>query len=120
MSTDGPAGADAVASPARAGWNRLFQGSRRRARGLMLPVALTSFVTGITEPVEYSFLFASRGAVRDAPAADGGLDDYEWGLGVRDGFSFSAGLVDCVVHWNRRPSRGRSSRSVRVPRSSPA
>ena len=32
---------------------------RKEVGGLMLSVALTSFVTGITEPIEYSFLFVA-------------------------------------------------------------
>ena len=68
---------------------------------MMLSVGLTSFVTGITEPIEYSFLFVAPAAVRDPRAAhrrvDGG-DAGRWAC--KDGFSFSAGLIDYVINWS--------------------
>ncbi|GAA2421744.1 hypothetical protein GCM10010255_73190 [Streptomyces coeruleofuscus] len=40
MSADSPVVAEAAASPARARWNRLFQGLRKMGRKLQLPIAV--------------------------------------------------------------------------------
>ncbi|WP_329217766.1 PTS transporter subunit EIIC [Streptomyces sp. NBC_01485] len=74
----------------------------RRAEigGLMLSVALTSFVTGITEPIEYSFLFVAPALYAVHAVLTGASMAVTWALGVHDGFSFSAGLIDYVINWN--------------------
>ncbi|MFJ5773605.1 PTS transporter subunit EIIC [Streptomyces sp. NPDC093094] len=73
---------------------------RKEVGGLMLSVALTSFVTGITEPIEYSFLFIAPGLYAVHALLTGVSMAVSWGLGVHDGFSFSAGLIDYVINWN--------------------
>jgi PTS system N-acetylglucosamine-specific IIC component len=66
----------------------------------MLSVALTSLVTGITEPIEYSFLFIAPALYAIHALLTGVSMAVTWGLGVHDGFSFSAGLIDYVINWN--------------------
>ncbi|MEU9990274.1 PTS transporter subunit EIIC [Streptomyces sp. NPDC048045] len=73
---------------------------RKEVGGLMLSVALTSFVTGITEPLEYSFLFIAPLLYAVHAVLTGVSMAVTWGLGVHDGFSFSAGLIDYVINWN--------------------
>lgn len=73
---------------------------RKEVGGLMLSVALTSFVTGITEPIEYSFLFIAPLLYAVHAVLTGVSMAATWGLGVHDGFSFSAGLIDYVINWN--------------------
>ncbi|MGW7168209.1 PTS transporter subunit EIIC [Streptomyces sp. NPDC054884] len=73
---------------------------RKEVGGLMLSVALTSFVTGITEPIEYSFLFVAPLLYAVHAVLTGVSMAVTWGLGVHDGFSFSAGLIDYVINWN--------------------
>jgi N-acetylglucosamine PTS system EIICBA or EIICB component len=73
---------------------------RKEVGGLMLSVALTSFVTGITEPIEYSFLFVAPLLYVVHALLTGVSMAVTWGLGVHDGFSFSAGLIDYVINWN--------------------
>ena len=73
---------------------------RKEIGGLMLSVALTSFVTGITEPIEYSFLFVAPALYAVHALLTGVSMAVTWGLGVHDGFSFSAGLIDYVINWN--------------------
>ncbi|MGW5278679.1 PTS transporter subunit EIIC [Streptomyces collinus] len=73
---------------------------RKEVGGLMLSVALTSFVTGITEPLEYSFLFIAPLLYVAHALLTGASMAVTWGLGVHDGFSFSAGLIDYVINWN--------------------
>ncbi|MFF8903407.1 PTS transporter subunit EIIC [Streptomyces olivaceoviridis] len=73
---------------------------RKEVGGLMLSVALTSFVTGITEPLEYAFLFIAPGLYAVHALLTGASMAVTWALGVHDGFSFSAGLIDYVINWN--------------------
>ncbi|MFE5185232.1 PTS transporter subunit EIIC [Streptomyces sp. NPDC056628] len=73
---------------------------RKEVGGLMLSVALTSFVTGITEPIEYSFLFVAPLLYAVHAVLTGVSMGVTWALGVHDGFSFSAGLIDYVINWN--------------------
>ncbi|MET9696053.1 PTS transporter subunit EIIC [Streptomyces sp. NPDC006529] len=73
---------------------------RKQVGGLMLSVALTSFVTGITEPLEYSFLFIAPALYAVHAVLTGVSMAVTWALGVHDGFSFSAGLIDYVINWS--------------------
>ncbi|MFD7547335.1 PTS transporter subunit EIIC [Streptomyces sp. NPDC059578] len=73
---------------------------RKIVGGLMLSVALTSFVTGITEPIEYSFLFVAPLLYAIHAVLTGVSMAVSWALGVKDGFSFSAGLIDYVINWS--------------------
>ncbi|MCX4693128.1 PTS transporter subunit EIIC [Streptomyces sp. NBC_01408] len=73
---------------------------RKEVGGLMLSVALTSFVTGITEPLEYSFLFVAPALYVVHAVLTGVSMAVTWALGVHDGFSFSAGLIDYVINWS--------------------
>ncbi|MFK0017815.1 PTS transporter subunit EIIC [Streptomyces sp. NPDC090798] len=73
---------------------------RKEIGGLMLSVALTSFVTGITEPLEYSFLFVAPVLYAIHALLTGVSMAVTWGLGVHDGFTFSAGLIDYVINWH--------------------
>ncbi|MEU4094007.1 PTS transporter subunit EIIC [Streptomyces sp. NPDC026673] len=73
---------------------------RKEVGGLMLSVALTSFVTGITEPIEYSFMFIAPALYAVHAVLTGVSMAVTWALGVHDGFSFSAGLIDYVINWH--------------------
>ncbi|MER5772282.1 PTS transporter subunit EIIC [Streptomyces sp. NPDC001985] len=73
---------------------------RKEVGGLMLSVGLTSFVTGITEPIEYSFLFVAPALYAIHAVLTGVSMAVTWALGVKDGFSFSAGLIDYVINWS--------------------
>ncbi|MHC0433956.1 PTS transporter subunit EIIC [Streptomyces sp. O3] len=73
---------------------------RHEVGGMMLSVALTSFVTGITEPIEYSFLFIAPALYAVHAVLTGVSMAVTWALGVHDGFSFSAGLIDYVINWS--------------------
>lgn len=73
---------------------------RKRVGGLMFSVALTSFVTGVTEPLEFSFMFAAPLLYGAHAVLTGVSMAVTWALGVHAGFSFSAGLIDYVVNWH--------------------
>ncbi|GAA4999575.1 PTS transporter subunit EIIC [Kitasatospora paranensis] len=72
---------------------------RKEIYGLMTSVALTSFVTGITEPIEYSFAYIAPALFALHALLTGASMAVTWGLGVHDGFSFSAGLIDYGLNW---------------------
>src|SRR3984957_16704482 len=73
---------------------------RAAVAGLLLSLGLTSFLTGVTEPVEFTFMFLAP--VLYAPHAIAtGLAMVVMNLfGVRLGFSFSAGLFDYVLNFS--------------------
>ncbi|MBT2395568.1 PTS transporter subunit EIIC [Streptomyces sp. ISL-100] len=73
---------------------------RKAVSGMMLSVGLTSLVTGITEPIEYSFLFIAPLLYVIHALLTGVSMAVTWELGVKDGFSFSAGLIDYVINWS--------------------
>lgn len=72
---------------------------RKEVSGMMLSIGLTSLITGITEPIEYSFLFIAPLLFAIHAVLTGVSMAVTWGLGVHDGFSFSAGLIDYVINW---------------------
>ncbi|WP_299528140.1 PTS transporter subunit EIIC [uncultured Streptomyces sp.] len=73
---------------------------RKEVSGLMLSVALTSFVTGVTEPLEFSFMFVAPLLYGVHAVLTGISMGVTWAFGVHAGFSFSAGLIDYVVNWH--------------------
>ncbi|MER6999890.1 PTS transporter subunit EIIC [Streptomyces sp. NPDC000410] len=73
---------------------------RKRVAGLMVSVALTSFVTGVTEPLEFAFMFAAPLLYGVHALLTGASMAITWALGVHAGFSFSAGLIDYLVNWH--------------------
>ncbi|KOG59175.1 MULTISPECIES: PTS transporter subunit EIIC [Streptomyces] len=73
---------------------------RKAVLGMMVSLALTSFVTGVTEPIEFSFMFVAPllyvlHAVLTAVSMA-----VTWGLGAHAGFNFSAGLIDYALNWH--------------------
>jgi len=72
---------------------------RKEIYGLMTSVALTSFVTGVTEPIEYSFAYIAPALFAVHAVLTGVSMAVTWALGVHAGFTFSAGLIDYVINW---------------------
>ncbi|MEV8566647.1 PTS transporter subunit EIIC [Streptomyces sp. NPDC051322] len=73
---------------------------RKEITGLMISVALTSFVTGVTEPLEFSFMFVAPLLYGIHALLTGASMAITWSLGAHVGFSFSAGLIDYVINWH--------------------
>lgn len=77
------------------------KGRRPEVAGLLVSLVLTAFLTGITEPLEYTFMFL-------APALYA-LHAFLTGLalaacelvGYKAGFTFSAGAIDLVLSWGK-------------------
>jgi PTS system N-acetylglucosamine-specific IIC component len=73
---------------------------RAGVAGLLLSLGLTSFLTGVTEPVEFTFMFLAPVLYVLHAIATGLAMVLMNLLGVRLGFSFSAGLFDYVLNFS--------------------
>lgn len=78
-------------------WHRARPENRKVVGGVMISAALTSFVTGITEPIEFSFLFVAPFLylIHAALCSIGFMVCIA--LGLKHGMTFSHGLIDFVV-----------------------
>lgn len=67
---------------------------------MFIGLALTSFLTGITEPIEFSFMFIAP-LLYGVHAILTGVSMWVTSLlGIRDGFTFSAGALDFALNFN--------------------
>ncbi|MBR9930324.1 PTS transporter subunit EIIC [Enterococcus sp. 079] len=71
--------------------------NRKKNGGLYFGRALTSFLTGITEPVEYMFLFVAPWLYVIHAFLDGLSFYFADILNIRVGNSFSGGLIDFLL-----------------------
>ncbi|HJU69051.1 MAG TPA: PTS glucose transporter subunit IIBC [Gemmatimonadaceae bacterium] len=78
-------------------WHTARPENRKRIGGIMISAALTSFLTGITEPIEFAFLFVAPVlyAIHAVLAAVAYFLCVE--LGIRHSTTFSHGLIDYIV-----------------------
>src|SRR5450432_1110513 len=74
---------------------------RLAAGGLLLSMALTSFLTGVTEPIEFTFMFLAPGLFALHAVLTGLAMVTMDLLGIRLGFGFSAGLFDYALNFNK-------------------
>ena len=72
---------------------------RKAVGGLLLSVALTSLLTGVTEPIEFLFIFLAPLLFALHAVLTGVAMVVMDALGVRLGFGFSAGLFDYVLNY---------------------
>ncbi|NGO75170.1 PTS transporter subunit EIIC [Streptomyces sp. YC504] len=71
---------------------------RKVVGGMMFSLALTAFVTGVTEPIEFTFMFIAPVLYAIHAVLTGVSMALTWALGMRDGFGFSAGAVDFFLN----------------------
>ena len=78
-------------------WHSAKPERRKEVGGIMISAAFTSFLTGITEPIEFSFLFVAPllYAIHALLAGSAFFVMYE--MGGRLGTTFSHGLIDYIV-----------------------
>lgn len=76
------------------------RGRRRAVGGLLISMALTSFLTGVTEPIEYTFMFLAPALYAVHAVLTGTSMVLMDLLGIRLGFGFSAGLFDYLLNFN--------------------
>jgi N-acetylglucosamine PTS system EIICBA or EIICB component len=73
---------------------------RAAAGGLLLSMALTSFLTGVTEPIEFAFMFLAPMLFAIHAVLTGIAMVLMHALGVHLGFGFSAGLFDYALNYS--------------------
>ncbi|ATO33661.1 PTS system glucose-specific EIICB component [Dickeya dianthicola] len=78
-------------------WHSAKPENRAKVGGIMISAALTAFLTGITEPIEFSFIFVAPILYVIHAVLAGLAFPICILLGMRDGTSFSHGLIDFVV-----------------------
>ncbi|KDQ67539.1 PTS transporter subunit EIIC [Streptomyces halstedii] len=71
---------------------------RKVVGGMMFSLAATAFVTGVTEPIEFTFMFIAPVLYAIHAVLTGVSMALTWGLGMKDGFGFSAGAVDFFLN----------------------
>lgn len=74
---------------------------RKAVGGMLFSMALTSFLTGVTEPIEFSFMFLAPVLFLVHAVLTGLAFVVMHELGVKLGFSFSAGLFDYILNFNK-------------------
>src|SRR5262252_8342303 len=78
-------------------WRCARPEQRDKVAGMMVSAALTAFLTGITEPIEFAFLFVAP-VLYAVHAVLAGLAYFTCvALGIKHGFTFSHGLIDYIV-----------------------
>ena len=74
---------------------------RKAVAGLFWSIALTSLLTGVTEPIEFTFMFLAPALYAVHALLTGLAFVIMNALNVRLGFGFSAGLFDYVLNFNK-------------------
>lgn len=72
---------------------------RKEVGAILMSVALTSFITGITEPFEFLFLFLSPLLFVVHALLTGLSLALAQMLGIHHGFGFSAGAIDYIINY---------------------
>jgi N-acetylglucosamine PTS system EIICBA or EIICB component len=88
----------ALPAAALAIWHEARPEQRKVVGGIMASVALTSFLTGITEPLEYAFVYVAWPLYVVHAVLTGTSLALCNALGIHDGFTFSAGAIDYVIN----------------------
>src|SRR5688572_24851915 len=78
-------------------WRAARPEQRKKVGGIMVSAALTAFLTGITEPIEFAFLFVAPILYAIHAVLAGAAYFLCVALGIKHGFTFSHGLIDYIV-----------------------
>ncbi|WP_448071541.1 PTS transporter subunit EIIC [Georgenia yuyongxinii] len=89
----------ALPAAALAIWRNALPERRKITGGIMLSVALTSFLTGITEPLEYAFAYVAFPLFALHAVLTGSSLALVNALEIKDGFTFSAGAIDYLLNF---------------------
>jgi N-acetylglucosamine PTS system EIICBA or EIICB component len=90
----------ALPAAALAIWHEARPEHKKAVGGIMLSAALTSFLTGVTEPLEFAFMFVAWPLYIIHAVLTGTSLALVNAIGIKDGFGFSAGLFDFALNWN--------------------
>ena len=74
---------------------------RKAVGGMLLSMALTAFLTGVTEPIEFTFMFLAPLLYALHTVMTGIAMVVMDLLGVKLGFTFSAGLLDYALNFSK-------------------
>ncbi len=74
---------------------------KKAVGGMLFSLALMSFLTGVTEPIEFSFMFLAPVLYAFHAVLTGVSEALMNALGVRLGYTFSAGLFDYVINFGK-------------------
>lgn len=80
---------------------------RKAIAGMLFGIGFTSFLTGITEPVEFTFMFLSPLLYVVHALLTGTALVVAFMLDVRHGFGFSAGAIDYLLNFGIATNPGR-------------
>lgn len=72
---------------------------RKVVGGIMFSVALTAFLTGVTEPLEYTFIYVAWPLLAVHAVLTGTSMALVNALDIHSGFGFSAGAIDYVLNF---------------------
>ena len=89
----------ALPAAALAIWHESKPAHKKAVGGIMLSAGLTSFLTGVTEPLEFAFMFVAWPLYVIHAVLTGTSMALVNALGIKDGFGFSAGLFDYVLNF---------------------
>ncbi|WP_263248607.1 PTS transporter subunit EIIC [Saccharopolyspora rosea] len=89
----------ALPAAALAIWRSAKPSQRKVVGGVMLSVALTAFLTGVTEPLEFSFIFVAWPLLLIHAVLTGTSMALVNALDIHTGFGFSAGAIDYVLNF---------------------
>lgn len=78
-------------------WHMAKPENKKKVAGVMISAALTSFITGITEPIEFSFLFVAPILYVVHALLSGLAFCLCILMGIKHGTTFSHGLIDFIV-----------------------
>ncbi|HEY2067386.1 MAG TPA: PTS glucose transporter subunit IIBC [Gemmatimonadaceae bacterium] len=78
-------------------WRTAKPENRAKVGGIMISAALTSFLTGITEPIEFAFLFVAPLLYAVHALLAGAAYFVAIKLGIHHSTTFSHGLIDYVL-----------------------
>ncbi|MGK5556576.1 PTS transporter subunit EIIC [Actinomadura kijaniata] len=91
----------ALPAAALAMWRAAPPHRRPAVGGLMVSAALTAFFTGITEPIEFSFVFVAPVLFGVHAVLTGISMALAAAFDAKLGFSFSAGLIDMLLNGSK-------------------
>ncbi|MER7012145.1 PTS transporter subunit EIIC [Saccharopolyspora sp. NPDC000359] len=89
----------ALPAAALAIWQCAKPSQRKVVGGVMISVALTAFLTGITEPLEFSFIFVAWPLLLIHAVLTGTSMALVNALDIHTGFGFSAGAIDYLLNF---------------------
>jgi PTS system N-acetylglucosamine-specific IIC component len=90
----------ALPAAALAIWHEAKPAHKKAVGGIMLSAALTAFLTGVTEPLEFAFMFVAWPLYVIHAVLTGTSLALVNAIGIKDGFGFSAGLFDYALNFN--------------------